>query len=95
MVGSDVIEKTGKHFHDVLSDAKIKAKIAEQELKKEQINEEVLRLWNLKEATGKRKRISKLDREEAHKSIVKKFRLEETNNMHLEYLQRHGSDLNN
>ncbi|CAF1109505.1 unnamed protein product [Brachionus calyciflorus] len=60
-----------------------------------QINEEVLRLWNLKEATGKRKRISKLDREEAHKSIVKKFRLEETNNMHLEYLQRHGSDLNN
>ncbi|CAF1022845.1 unnamed protein product [Brachionus calyciflorus] len=59
------------------------------------INEEVLRLWNLKGLSGKRKRISKLDREEAHKRIVKKKRLEETNKMHLDYLQRHGSDQDN
>ncbi|CAF1101037.1 unnamed protein product [Brachionus calyciflorus] len=35
MFGSDVIRK---YFHDVLSDAKIKAKIAEQELKQEEKN---------------------------------------------------------
>ncbi|CAF1032028.1 unnamed protein product [Brachionus calyciflorus] len=53
------------------------------------IEAEVNKIWASNGLSTKRKRISKLDRENARKHISKRIRQEEENNVHLRYLERH------
>lgn len=66
--------------------------ISIQKITIEEINVEVKRIWSQNGTLDKRTRISKNDRELARNNLIKLIKIQEENNMHLEYLARHQKE---